>query len=427
MIDELACELAFDRVAAHLVEPSAAAPSPQRVREVIRRAEGFATLAPRVRAEVQRQALGWLERFPAVLSARRAVPSRATYVPLRRALEAAAIEAFGSSWLALATWCAGVPQSASEAGTDPPSAGAPSTAAPVSVDAAVDASVDASVDISRPPSKDSSKASSKGSSMHLPMHLSMPSSMHSSTQAPMRLPAPPSTCLPTRSSIHSSMDLSKSSSMNLSKSSSEQAPSDLGPAPSDTPLEDWLGRLWPTAKWPLPLVERTAQRPRTWRRAGALVVEVRAEPSTPQGAFELAHELGHAAAALAYPLPLPRAIDEAVAALVARQLEEHPACAATQRATQRALRARRHELAQQLACIEADLACLEELAGSSLPWALWHDPGAQRAYLRAEELASAWWAQGLRWQPPWPHACAALTAAVAGAVDEARALPVPWP
>lgn len=421
MSDELACELAFDRVAAHLADPSATAPPPARVREVIRRAEGFAALAPRVRAEVQRQALGWLERFPAVLLARRAVPSRAAYEALRRALESSAVEAFGAPWLALARWCAGVPPAASEPwlakANEPATEDRPTTTAAMGRSRQSWAHL--SVQVSKQSVSYLSKHGPAGASAPSPIDSSVNLLMDSSMSSLMDAPMGSSKSLLTSSSTSSSTGSRKDSPRAPGQCSSSDRDAASGAAP-----KDWIDQLWPIARWPLPLVERTAQRPRTWRRAGKLVVEVRAEPGTPQGAFELAHELGHAAAALASPGPLPRAVDEAVAALVARQLEEHPACAAPQRA----LRARRHELAQRLACIEADLSSLDELVpGSSLPWALWHDPGAQRAYLRAEELASTWWDQGLRWQPPWLHACVALTAAVAQAVDEARALPAPWP
>jgi hypothetical protein len=142
-------------------------------------------------------------------------------------------------------------------------------------------------------------------------------------------------------------------------------------------------------------------------------------------AFALLHELGHAAAALITRAPLPRAVDEAAAAWMARHLEQPELLrdAALPAGDYGGERARRTAIAHYLAAVEASPPLAEALP--RIPWALWHDPGAQAAYLAAEALADAWWAAGLRWAPPWPEAEAALAEAIAAACRDAKALEAP--
>ena len=120
-----------------------------------------------------------------------------------------------------------------------------------------------------------------------------------------------------------------------------------------------------------------------------VVIAIPPRVVTPAERFAVLHELGHAVAAFARPGGLPRVVDEAAAAYVARAVERatdpwHSPVAG-------AARARRRVLAQVLDRIER---ALPELPGppeisERPPWALWHDPGAQAAYVAAESLADA--------------------------------------
>ncbi|MBA3462608.1 MAG: hypothetical protein H0T46_21815 [Deltaproteobacteria bacterium] len=101
--------------------------------------------------------------------------------------------------------------------------------------------------------------------------------------------------------------------------------------------------------------------------------------NTPAGRFAVLHELGHAVANLLVAGGLPRVLDEAVASLVARDLE------ATTPSAVRA-RTRRTQIARALAAVERGSLPGDALAPSP-PWALWHDPAAQAAYVAAESLA----------------------------------------
>ncbi len=180
-----------------------------------------------------------------------------------------------------------------------------------------------------------------------------------------------------------------------------------------------------------------AGRPHAQVTAGGRVqLHLRDERDMPRAWCHLLHELGHAAAALLADgagLPfLPRAVDEAVAAWAARHLEEegsapglprYDASSATSPALHAAERARRVAVAGALAHLEAQLHVGQSEGAAGLPWALWHDGGAQAAYLHAEVLAEAWWQRGLRLTSPR----AALVAAIAQACDEAAALPPPLP
>ena len=113
------------------------------------------------------------------------------------------------------------------------------------------------------------------------------------------------------------------------------------------------------------------------------VIVVAPEVRTPAARFAVLHEYGHALAALLAPGGLPRVVDEAAAAFIARTGEDPLATRA---------RARRLQLAQALDAIER---------GSALrptefpPWALWHDPGAQAAYVEAEAIADRWCAASI--------------------------------
>lgn len=100
---------------------------------------------------------------------------------------------------------------------------------------------------------------------------------------------------------------------------------------------------------------------------------------TPAARFAVLHELGHAVVNLLSPAGLPRVLDEAVASLVARDLEATTPIAI-------AARTRRTQLARALAAVERGEVPGEAIAPSP-PWALWHDPAAQAAYVAAEEVA----------------------------------------
>ncbi len=113
---------------------------------------------------------------------------------------------------------------------------------------------------------------------------------------------------------------------------------------------------------------------------------------TPAKRFAVLHELGHAVLNLSSSYEWSRVYDEAVASLVARLMEtegELPAGWYSPHAA--AARVRRTELARWLAAIERH-ACADQGPARSppfgrAPWALWHDPAAQAAYVAAESLA----------------------------------------
>ncbi|HEY0475907.1 MAG TPA: hypothetical protein VGD37_00200 [Kofleriaceae bacterium] len=133
-------------------------------------------------------------------------------------------------------------------------------------------------------------------------------------------------------------------------------------------------------------------RPRTFviepRRE--VVIAIPARVATPAERFAVLHELGHAAVALALPGGIPRIVDEAAAAYAARAIEHagHPWYSPPAAAA----RARRLALARMLDRIERELPALPAAAARPAerpPRALWHDPGAQAAYVAAEALADA--------------------------------------
>ncbi len=113
---------------------------------------------------------------------------------------------------------------------------------------------------------------------------------------------------------------------------------------------------------------------------------------TPAKRFAVLHELGHAVLDLSSTYQWSRVYDEAVASLVARLMEvegELPAGWYSSHAAP--ARARRTELARWLAAVERDVFATEGATRpppfERVPWALWHDPAAQAAYVAAESLA----------------------------------------
>jgi hypothetical protein len=119
---------------------------------------------------------------------------------------------------------------------------------------------------------------------------------------------------------------------------------------------------------------------------------------SPAARFTTLHELGHAIAALVSPAEgiagagaWPRIVDEAAAAYIARSLEVEGALDLVWYSplAERA-RACRREVANALAAIERDPGARRP---TKPPWALWHDAGAQAAYVAAETLADRWWSE----------------------------------
>ncbi len=121
-----------------------------------------------------------------------------------------------------------------------------------------------------------------------------------------------------------------------------------------------------------------------------VIVIVPAVVASPAARFAVLHELGHAAAALVSPLGLSRVVDEGAASFVAR-VAEAPSWLPPRWTCPlgAAARARRVAIAATLDDIERLLPALPQVPGASTapPWALWHDPGAQAAYVAAEAVA----------------------------------------
>ena len=119
-----------------------------------------------------------------------------------------------------------------------------------------------------------------------------------------------------------------------------------------------------------------------------VIVVVPHEIATPAARFAVLHELGHAAAALAQPAGVPRVLDEAVASFVAR-FAEPPSWlpARWESSLAPAARRRRTAIALALDWIERALPVLRAPVGAAPAWGLWHDPGAQAAYVAAELIA----------------------------------------
>jgi hypothetical protein len=127
---------------------------------------------------------------------------------------------------------------------------------------------------------------------------------------------------------------------------------------------------------------------------GEVIVVIPAQITTPAERFTVLHELGHVLAALALPEGIPRVVDEAAAAYLARSIErEGEAEGSWYSAAAGPARARRSILARVLDRIERRIAhappAIAERPAERPPWALWHDPGAQAAYLAAEAMADA--------------------------------------
>lgn len=141
----------------------------------------------------------------------------------------------------------------------------------------------------------------------------------------------------------------------------------------------------------LQLERAAAARPRAFvvEPGREVVLAIPAQVATPAERFAVLHELGHAVAALALPAGLPRVVDEAAAAYVARAIEH--AADPWYSPLAGPARARRRRLAQVLDRIERALPAMPAAPAVSErpPWALWHDPGAQAAYVAAEWLADA--------------------------------------
>ena len=119
---------------------------------------------------------------------------------------------------------------------------------------------------------------------------------------------------------------------------------------------------------------------------GREVIVVVGPLASPAMRFAALHELGHALAALLSPVALPRMLDEAAASYVARLLEQEgdgwfaPLAA-------RARDPVRLTMLMALHGIEVGLRPQIDRP----PWGLWHDPGAQGAYVVAERFADDWW------------------------------------
>ena len=119
-----------------------------------------------------------------------------------------------------------------------------------------------------------------------------------------------------------------------------------------------------------------------------VIIVVPAVIDTPAARFAVLHELGHAVVALALPAGTPRVVDEAAASYIAR-LAEPPSWLPPRWSTPLAIVARRRRtaLAAMLDDVERALPALADVPGARPPWALWHDPGAQAAYVGAEMIA----------------------------------------
>jgi hypothetical protein len=117
-----------------------------------------------------------------------------------------------------------------------------------------------------------------------------------------------------------------------------------------------------------------------------VVVVIPAQIATPAARFAVLHELGHAVAALGLAPGIPRVIDEAAAAYVARAIER-AGQGRWSSAVAVAARHRRSALARRLDRLERALPTVVDRPAERPPWALWHDPAAQAAYVAAEQLA----------------------------------------
>jgi hypothetical protein len=155
-------------------------------------------------------------------------------------------------------------------------------------------------------------------------------------------------------------------------------------------------------------IVESAARPRAFivEPGREVIVVIPARVATPAARFAVLHELGHALGGLLAPAALPRAVDEAVASYAARALEDpaHPWSSPLAAAA----RTRRTAIAALLDEIERALPALGAPPSLHPPRALWHDPGAQAAYVAAERIADGW-------SPAAPLAPAIARAAAAAA------------
>lgn len=124
-----------------------------------------------------------------------------------------------------------------------------------------------------------------------------------------------------------------------------------------------------------------------------VIVVVPAVVNNPAARFAVLHELGHAIVALSMRPGVPRVVDEAAAAYVSR-LAEPPSWLPPKWPSELAVaaRGRRLRIASLLDNIEralpdVDVAAMIETVGPVPTWSLWHDPGAQAAYVEAEDLS----------------------------------------
>jgi hypothetical protein len=118
-----------------------------------------------------------------------------------------------------------------------------------------------------------------------------------------------------------------------------------------------------------------------------VVVVIPAQIASPADRFTVLHELGHAVAALTLAPGIPRVVDEAAAGYVARAVER-AGQGPWYSAVAVAARHRRYALARRLDRLERALPTIVDRPAERPPWALWHDPGAQAAYVAAEQLAN---------------------------------------
>ncbi len=115
---------------------------------------------------------------------------------------------------------------------------------------------------------------------------------------------------------------------------------------------------------------------------------------TPARRFAVLHELGHALVNLQSSYEWPRAVDEAGASYVARLMETTDLLPGRWYSPLAAgARARRTQIARVLDTIERTIQQPADPPLAKPPWALWHDPGAQAAYVRAESIADDVWTQ----------------------------------
>ncbi|HEV7555270.1 MAG TPA: hypothetical protein VGO00_07450, partial [Kofleriaceae bacterium] len=131
-------------------------------------------------------------------------------------------------------------------------------------------------------------------------------------------------------------------------------------------------------------IERANVRPRAFvvEPGAVVIVVVPAQVDTPAARFAVLHELGHAVCALVSKRPVARVVDEAVASAVARSMEGEDALD-PRWASPLAAEARRRRIALA-ALLDRRERELIETGHASPPWALWHDPGSQAAYVAAE-------------------------------------------